>query len=714
MSLKTTPTPPQLPVIFDATPETLLSDAAHAVNATTALYDAILADVSVENATFANVILPIFLHENVWFNKTRAMRLYASTAPSKAVREASYRATTMLDIADVELYSRVDIFQLVKAAGNAVDNDAVALDAQSQHYLAKLIRKFIDNGCDIPDQSVRCQFSSHVRKLGEVNRRIAQNLDREATGVWFTEAELEGVPNMLMSRFKGGNTAEHEGSYWVSTKTPFSTPVLRHARLEETRKRMFYAVKNRIPENVDLFRQLVLLRDDISRMLGYAHHLARTTSRKVAQTPEFVTSLLCQLKERLSSAAIENARDLLQLKAKDIRDGGSSGDGSKLYVWDQEYYARKQIDAVKPDESRTSQYFELFTTFGTILEIFGRLLDTRFDRITAEQQRHLGAGKPLVWHEDMLMYSVWDTRQDDTFLGYAYFDFFSRDGKYTHNGHYAIQWGFDNVDGTKYYPSSALVMNFSKTTTQPTLLNMNELRRLFHQLGHLYHNLLTNAKYAYLHYIDRDFVEVPSLMFEEFLYLEGPIKELSCHYSHISPQMRDVWRADCAPNEEQPSKKLTDAEAAALAGGDKRSNIRKELASLFFASYDVLVHAPDSHQALVDMNLAEEFNRLQSAIRALHGGEACGDGWEWSHGEAVFRAIASGYSGGYYAYIIGRAWGLDMFHNCFKADINNREAARRYRDVVLARGGTQPELRTFQEFVGRGPDLEAYFSWLGV
>lgn len=174
---------------------------------------------------------------------------------------------------------------------------------------------------------------------------------------------------------------------------------------------------------------------------------------------------------------------------------------------------------------------------------------------------------------------------------------------------------------------------------------------LFHEMGHLHHNLLTKTKYASLFYVDRDFVEVPSIMFEQFLWHAAPIKQLSRHYSYMSPQMRELWSAT-HDAKEFPTETLSDEDAAALAKRDTRSNVRSELLQLFFASYDILVHAPESREALERMNLAEEFNKLQNSIRGLRGGEACGDGWEWSHGESVFRAISGSYSGGYYAYIM--------------------------------------------------------------
>lgn len=434
-----TRTLPQLPTFFDATPETLLVDTEDIITTTRQVWDRICANISTDDATFDNVIAPIIQDENAKLVRRRIIAFYPSVAKSKAVREAAREATKVLSAADIELYSRADMFKLVNFIEAKSQGGTQDLDSESQHYLTKLKQKFIENGCNIQDPGLRARFALKLKELKSVNSQVSQNFHEETAGVWFTQDELAGVPEALVARFKRGSD-QHEGYYWVSTKTPFSTPVLRHATVEETRKRMFYAVKNRLPENVKLFRQLVLLRDETARMLGYAHHLSFTTSQKASQTPEFVYSLIDQLRRKVQPAAAQNVNDLLQLKLADQTKGDASSKNVKMYLWDQSYYADKQASAVQPDPDRVSQYFELYHTFDRILEMFGGLLDTRFDLITEEEQHQIGNGATLTWHEDVLIYAVWDTRKEGTFLGYAYFDFFSRDGKYSHNGHYATTW----------------------------------------------------------------------------------------------------------------------------------------------------------------------------------------------------------------------------------------------------------------------------------
>lgn len=134
------------------------------------------------------------------------------------------------------------------------------------------------------------------------------------------------------------------------------------------------------------------------------------------------------------------------------------------------------------------------------------------------------------------------------------------------------------------------------------------------------------------------------------------IKEVSFHYSHISPKYFDMWRASLPKNQTtsiQPDKHLKDEVAVATAKNSLGWNIvREQLKDLFFSIFDMLIHTPTSHEALETMNLAEVFNKTKSEIYSLKGGEALGDGWEWGHGETVFRNIINNYDAGYYGYIL--------------------------------------------------------------
>lgn len=643
--------PPQLPRAFDATPLSLIDEAKALIDHTRTIWDEVALSVKPNHATFKNTVIPIITDENQKYMRLRILKFYSSTSPSKELRDASNSATSLLNDADVELYSRVDIYRLVSAVLSDIRQERKDLDDESIYYVEKLHRKLGQNGCGITDVGKKQAFEQAQKRIQELVRQCTSNLHEDSSGIWLSVEELEGVPEKILAHLKQGE-ASHEGQIWVKTKVPHPYKIISHAKSEDTRRKIYYAMKNRLPQNVPLFRELVLRRDEVARLLGYPNYFAYKTADKMIGTPEKVISILDEIRKRIRPHAVEAAHELLELKIKDAIARGETKEDQKLFLWDESFYDRIKTQYESKIRSTLSEYFELYHTLDKLLGLFGHIFDTRFELITPEEQSVLGGGKPLVWHEDVSMYAVWDTRKSDEFLGYAYFDFFPREGKYGHGGSYATQWGFTKPDGTRYYPSCALVMNYTKLDSKPVLLTLVDVRKLFHELGHLHHSLCTKVKYASLSYIDRDFVEAPSLMFEQFLWEARHIKDLSYHYSYISPEYKSGWLQENKDKTEQPLSQLSDKDVADLASWDPKKFISREVNNLFLSYFDILVHTPTTHEELEQANLAEMFNKLQTDILAVHGGEAIGDGWDWSHGESVFRMIVSGYDAGYYTYVL--------------------------------------------------------------
>lgn len=216
---------------------------------------------------------------------------------------------------------------------------------------------------------------------------------------------------------------------------------------------------------------------------------------------------------------------------------------------------------------------------------------------------------------------------------------------------------FANSDGSHHKASSALVMNYIQTAGKSTLLALDDVRKLFHEIGHLVHALCTVTKYAASQSLDSDFVEAPALMFERFFWQPQLIQDVSDHYAWLSPENEISWRETLPVNEQStsplPPRKLPAEVAASIANSDvMRRALRSALHNLFFAKYDLLIHSPESHEALEKVSLTETYNTMKSEIRSLAGGEALGEGLQWGHGEAVLRAVLNKYDAGYYAYVL--------------------------------------------------------------
>ncbi|KAK6222860.1 hypothetical protein LQW54_000670 [Pestalotiopsis sp. IQ-011] len=491
-----------------------------------------------------------------------------------------------------------------------------------------------------------------MMRLADLVRECNKNLSEDASGVWLTQDDLDGIPQSLTSRLKFGED-KHAEHLWLSTKVPFSGPAITNAKSESARRKIYYAVQNRMQVNVPLFREIILLRDETARMLGYPDHATFKIADKMMQTPQAVESLLSGIRNSVATLATRDADELLEMKLLEAKSRGDNE--AEIYLWDIPYYSARRSEKEDQTDASISEYFELNTTLAKLLEMFEHLFGARFMRI--DVQRRDGANGPLVWHPDVQMYSVWNIDGSEEPLGYAYLDFFPRDGKYTHAGNYPLQKGYEKSDGIRFLASSALVMNYMRPTeSRPTLLRLNDVRKLFHELGHLLHSLFTQAKYAALHDVDQDFFEAPSLMLEQFFWVERHIKDVSFHYSHIDLRMREMWIKTLDDHEKAnpPDKppQLSDDVVRTLAETNSSKAVQDQLKELFFATYDLQVHTPASHEELETLNLTELFNKTRSEVYKVRGGEAFGEGWEWAHGQTVFRNIINRYDAGYYSYIL--------------------------------------------------------------
>lgn len=713
--------PSQPPITFNATPESILEAAKRQIATTNAVWDQVVASVSPDTANWDNTMSPIIQDENKKHAASRYLGFYKSTSPDADLRNASSTATGLFDNADVELYARPDMFALIDAIRRQpiTARDPSAQDMESQYYLDKVHRRFIQNGCALQDADVKSKFMQCQRRIKEIERQCNRNHHDESTRVWFSRDEVSGVPAAALERL-----AADEHGVSVSTKVNQSDLVLRHANNGETRKKMFYAIQNKMPANVPLFRELIWLRDEAARLLGYPHHAALRISDKMMRDHEAVLKILQDLEVRLVPEGAKDAAELLSIKLAETDRAGKlnvTDHENRLFFWDVPYLTHIQEKEQKSVSVEVSDYYELHNTLESLLEIFKQVFGVYFQKLPSDDL-HPSSGTPLVWHKDVLMYAVWDKTEeivDDGFMGYAYLDLYPRQGKYTHSGHYQLDPNFANSDGSHHKASSVLVMNYMHTVDAPTLLALDDVRKLFHEIGHLVHALCTVTKYAVSQAVDRDFVEAPALMFEHFFRQTQLIQDVSNHYAWLSPVYEKAWRntlpADRRSSSPLPPRKLPAHVASSIANSDvTRRALRTGLKTLFFAKYDFMIHSPESHGALEKINLTELYNKMKSEICSCDGGEALGEGLQWGHGETVFRAVINKYDAGYYSYLLGDIIASDIFNCGFKSDPLSQSAGRRYRDTVLKLGGSSPEMETITKYLGRRPNTEAFLEHLGL
>ena len=196
-------------------------------------------------------------------------------------------------------------------------------------------------------------------------------------------------------------------------------------------------------------------------------------------------------------------------------------------------------------------------------------------------------------------------------------------------------------------------MNLPKPLpNQPALLKHNDARSLFHELGHAIHIQTTRTRYSAFHGTTaRDFVEIPSIMFENWWWAPSVIKEIGCHYSYLSDSYLEHWKiSQKDAKASQPPQQLDDETIENLMKTKHTNEALATLKQCHLAMFDMMVYSPKTHEELENMNLVEIWNKLNSEVTMMEGMENIGGGWEWGHGCSRFRAYMGGYDAGYYAY----------------------------------------------------------------
>lgn len=362
-------------------------------------------------------------------------------------------------------------------------------------------------------------------------------------------------------------------------------------------------------QNIPLFKEAVLLRDEAARLLGYPNHAAFRIEDKMAKDPAVVNTFLADLRTRLAPGGVKEKAHLLEIKKKDEEARGLKSDG-EYYLWDHRFYDRMMVEQeYSINENKIAEYFPLTSTVQGMLKIFEELFGFAFVELGPEERKRLsptGKAEDVAWHEDVILFSVWDdSSEGDGFVGYLYLDLHPRQGKYGHAANFNLQPGYLKKDGSRRYPATALVCNFSKPTPKkPSLLKHEEVVTLFHELGHGIHDLSGRTKYSRFHGTAtvRDFVEAPSQMLENWCWTPSQIRSLSTHYE----------------SGEKIPEDLIEKIISVKHVNDALFNLRQ----LHFGIFDMTVHSPASHADLEALDPSVLYNELREQICGLKGPES--------------------------------------------------------------------------------------------
>ncbi len=553
----------------------------------------------------------------------------------------------------------------------------LSLSPEQTTLLEKTYKSFVRNGAQL-GESDAATLRKLDQDLAQLSLQFGEHVLEETNKfVHFVDqaSELEGLPKgALEAAAQLAAEKGKEGQWAFTLDYPSYIPVMTYAKNRGLRKTLFMAFNTKCAkgddlDNQEIVRQLVTLKQQRAKLLGYDSHAQFTLEERMAKNPETVFEFLNSLLEKAKPKAIQEVQEVEALaKRLDQLE--------VLEKWDFGYYSellKKEKYAF--DEEQLRPYFSLENVISGVFATASRLFGLRFVA-NAEIQ---------VYHPEVTAYEVYD--RDNQFLSVFYADFFPRPGK--RNGAWMTSYRGQFKEGNAdHRPHISIVCNFTKPTkTSPSLLTFNEVTTLFHEFGHALHGMLARGVYESLSgtSVFWDFVELPSQIFENWCYEKECLDLFAKHY-----QTGEVIPAELV----EKIKKAANFQQGYMT-----------LRQLSFALLDMAYHSQDPSQ--IGEIKAFEKETLK-ATELLPSVEATRISTSFSH---IFQG---GYAAGYYSYKWAEVLDADAFELFQEKGIFNGETSLSFEKNILSAGGSEHPSLLYARFRGRDPKPDALLKRSGL
>lgn len=596
------------------------------------------------------------------------LALIKETSTHAAMRDTATDALKTLQEWAVGLEYREDVYRAVKAYADTKPRVA----GEEAKLLEETMRDYRRAGLALP-KAERDEIERLRKELSNVTTDFDSHVTKAQKALKFTKAELEGVPESVLSA-PGVKTGDDEYTIQVNVTWQYLA-VTESVRREDVRKRVIAEQHSlAMAENTPLIGKILGLRSQIAQKLGYkswADYVIEVKMAKDGATAiEFEEKLKAGLQPKLDAELAEFRR----LKAAETGDANAH-----IHLWDWRYYAeqlRKQKYTVDAEQLRV--YFPMQRVLDGMFAIYQRIFGLKFTRVEP----------PYKWVEDLQLWAVTDAKSGEP-LGFFYLDLFPREGKFNHFAMFPIIDGKRLADGTYQRPVISLVCNFPPPSPdKPSLLKHSDVETLFHEFGHAMHSVLTRAKFARFSgtSVPRDFVEAPSQMLENWVWDKTVLDSFAADY-------RD-------PSRKIPPEILGQLKAAKYA--TYGCFYRRQLS---FGLMDLNLHTRISEANLQDAiplankTLSETFLPVPENTALL-----------------AYFGHFTGYDAGYYGYAWADAIAADMATVFEKApdgyfDVN---AGRRLREEIYAVGNSRDVNASIHKFLDRERSIEPFLKKIGV
>ncbi len=626
--------------------------------------------------TFANTIAALDASGVALARIERLLQVYTSTAGNEDIHAVGARVLPLAAALEDEIAFDPALFARVDAVFRGLPESAPTPEAR--RLVAVTHRSLERRGAGL-DAAKQAQLKSINARLAALIAQFGKNLAREEESLVIfvdDEAELKGLGADRRAAAKDAARARKQSERWaIPMQRPAVWPVLTQAESRALRERVFKLWESRGNnrgefDNAPLMTEILKLRGEKARLMGYPTYAHLATADRMAATPEVALSMLDRAWQRLLPKTQEEIAALQSL-------ADAEGRGLRIERWDRLYYAEKlrqrkfgfDADAVRP-------YLKLQNVMDGMMWAAEATFGLSFKELR---------GIPVVAPE----VRVYEVARDGAVVGVLYVDMFQRKGKGPAS--WAAEYRAAQRGPAEVLPVVALHSNVVRPADgSPPLLAWEVANVIFHEFGHALHMLSNGARYRALGTltVPWDFIEVPSLLNERWLPDRQVLSRFARHHQTGVPMPAELV--------------------------DKLERVLKHdrvfsvnLDYLATAQVDMRVHLKADGRTIDAV--AEERRLLAelatpSAVAPLLG---------VAH---AYHTFTEAYGAGVYTYLWSDAIAADIAEAFLAAPggLYDRDTASRYRRTILDVGNTRPMQEAFREFRGRDPDPDALFRRFGL
>lgn len=563
------------------------------------------------------------------------------------------------------------------------DSDAFGRLTQAQQMAVKdALRDFRLSGIDLPEDQKK-RFAQIDERLSELSTRFANNvLDSTQDYVLNVtdEHDMAGIPEGAAAAAR--KAAEKRGlEGWAFTLDLSSyVPFITYAENRSLREKIYKAFAVRASEfctkpeewdNGPVIEEILRLRHEQARMLGFENYACYSLAPKMAKDPKEVLDFLSDL---AAKSIAQGHREYQELS-----DFAKSQGASDLKPWDVSFYSeRLRRERYSVDTEALREFFPIGQVMRGLFECAHRLYGVTF-------RPHMGVD---VWDPQVRFYDICD--EYGSTIGSFYTDLFARDGKQGGAWMDECLTRRYRSDGTLQLPVAYVECNFRPPREgEEALLTHGDVETLFHEFGHALNQLLTRVDIpdvSGINGVPWDAVELPSQFNENFAWQPEALRFIS----------KSV----------KTGKPLSDEAIARLVKARNFESAMMMLRQLEFAIFDMRIHAEyDPAKGGMVMEILREVQK-QVRVTPVYENDRFPD--SFSH------IFAGGYAAGYYSYKWAEVLSADAFGRFLEEGIFSREAGASFRDNILAIGGSRDEMKSFIAFRGRKPQVEALLKQSGI